>query len=47
MTAAQVAEMWDPVPVFVQQRYLNDPRFHAQVDRAVAGVMHLVKKAQL
>ena len=47
MTAAQISAMWDPVPREVQQRYLNEPRFHTQVDRAVAGVMMLVTKAKL
>lgn len=46
MTAAEIEAMWDPVPRPVQQRYLNDPKFHMQVDRAVAGALMLVTKAR-
>lgn len=47
MTAAEISAMWDPVPKVVQQRYLNEPRFHTQVKRAVAGALMLVHKARL
>lgn len=47
MTAAEIAAMWTPVPRPIQQRYLNDPKFHVQVDRAVAGALMLVTKARL
>jgi len=47
MTAAEICTMWDPVPRAVRERYFNEPKFHAQVDRAVAGVLALVTKAKL
>ena len=47
MTAAEIAGMWNPVPDAVKQRYWNEPKFHMQVDRAVAGAMMLVTKARL
>lgn len=46
MTAAEIRAMWDPVPRVIRDRYFNEPKFHAQVDRAVAGVMMLVTKAK-
>lgn len=47
MRAAEIEAMWMPVPETVRHRYLNEQKFHAQVDRAVAGVLMLISKAKL
>jgi hypothetical protein len=48
MTDAEISALWaPPVPEVIRQRYMNEAKFHMQVQRAVAGVMTLVTKAQL
>lgn len=48
MSTAEIVGRWTgKMPQEILERYWNEPKFHAQVDRAVAAVLTLVHAAKL